>query len=62
MYQRKLNNSRVAGIVASIDARIANEPNVSFRDGKYYIFDGQHTVAARKRMNGGNDLLILCKV
>ena len=61
-YQRKLNNNRVARIIAGFDERIANEPKVSFRDGKYYIFDGQHTIAARKRMNGGNDLLILCKV
>ncbi len=61
-YQRRLNGSRVARIVASFDERIANEPKVSFRDGKYYIFDGQHTVAARKKMNSGNDLMILCKV
>ena len=61
-YQRRLNTERVACIVAEFDERIANEPKVSFRNGKYYIFDGQHTVAARKRMNGGNDLHILCKV
>ena len=41
---------------------IANEPKVSFRDGHYYVFDGQHTIVARKHMNGNNDLPILCKV
>ena len=35
---------------------------VSFRDGHYYVFDGQHTIVARKHMNGNNDLPILCKV
>ena len=61
-YQRKLNTERVARIVAGFDERIANEPKVSFRDGRYYVFDGQHTISARKHMNGGNDLPILCKV
>ncbi len=62
VYQRRLNTERVAGIVAEFDERIANEPKVSFRDGKYYIFDGQHTVVARKQLNGNKDLPILCKV
>lgn len=46
-YQRELNEGRVAKIVASFNELVANEPKVSFRDGRYYIFDGQHTVAAR---------------
>ncbi len=61
-YQRKLNVERVAKIVAAFDERITNEPKVSFRDGRYYIFDGQHTVAARIYRNGGKNLLIRCKV
>ena len=61
-YQRKLNTERVAKIVAGFNERIANEPKVSFRDGHYYVFDGQHTIVARKHMNGNNDLPILCKV
>ena len=51
-YQRKLNTERVAKIVAGFNERIANEPKVSFRDGHYYVFDGQHTIVARKHMNG----------
>ncbi len=61
-YQRRLNTDRVARIVAGFDERIANEPKVSYRDGRYYVFDGQHTVLARKQMNGNVDLPILCKV
>ena len=61
-YQRRLNTERVAKIVTGFNERIANEPKVSFRDGHYYVFDGQHTIVARRHMNGNNDLPILCKV
>ena len=61
-YQRRLNTERVAKIAAGFNERISNEPKVSFRDGHYYVFDGQHTISARKHLNGGNDLPILCKV
>ena len=61
-YQRRLNTDRVAMIVSRFDERIANEPKVSYRDGRYFVFDGQHTVSARKQMNGNADLPILCKV
>lgn len=61
-YQRRLNTERVAKIAAGFNESIANEPKVSFRDGHYYVFDGQHTIQARKHLNGGNELPILCKV
>ncbi len=62
LYQRGLNNHRVREIAANFDECIANEPKVSTRDGKFYVFDGQHTIEARKVRNGGQDLPILCKV
>ncbi len=61
-YQRTLNEDRVRKIAAEFDERIANEPKVSSRSGCYYVFDGQHTIAARKFLNGGRDLPIRCKV
>lgn len=61
-YQRTLNEDRVRKIAAEFDERIANEPKVSSRGGCYYVFDGQHTIAARKFLNGGRDLPIRCKV
>ena len=39
-----------------------NAPKVSYRDGHYYVFDGQHTIAARKLLNNNCDLNIVCKV
>lgn len=61
-YQRDVNENRVAKIIANFNETVANEPKVSFRDGKYYVFDGQHTIAARIAMNGFEHLPILCKV
>ena len=61
-YQRGLNPERTARIAAGFDERIANEPKVSYRDNRYYVFDGQHVLAARILRNGGNPLPVLCKV
>lgn len=62
LYQRETDTDRVDTIVAHFDERIANEPKLSYRDGNYYVFDGQHTVMARIRRNGGKHLPVLCKV
>ena len=61
-YQRKIQKKKVDRIVAEFNERIANEPKLSYRDGIYYVFDGQHTIAARKQRNDGMDLDIVCKV
>ena len=61
-YQRHLNANRVKRIAAEFDERIANAPKISYRNGHYYVFDGQHTIAARKLRNNNCDLDILCKV
>lgn len=62
LYQRETDANRVDMIMANFDERIANEPKLSFRDGNYYVFDGQHTVLARIKRNNGVHLPILCKV
>jgi hypothetical protein len=46
-YQRELFSPSATEIAGKFDERIANEPKVSYRDGKYYVFDGQHTIGAR---------------
>lgn len=61
-YQRLLRMSKVAKIAANFSEYIANEPKVSYRDGRYFVFDGQNTIEARKTCNGGRDLPIRCKV
>lgn len=51
-YQRALHPARVARIAKEFDEQVANEPKISFRDGHYYVMDGQNTIAARKFLNG----------
>ena len=52
-YQRVLHVEKVAHIAENFSEYVANEPKVSFRDGRFYIFDGQNTVEARRTCNGG---------
>lgn len=59
-YQRDLTVSRVDKIAGDFDGDLFNEPKVSFRDGKYYVFDGQHTVRAWEKKF--EDKPIYCKV
>ena len=61
-YQRVLHVEKVAHIAENFSEYIANEPKVSYRDGRFYVFDGQNTVEARRTCNGGKDVTIRCKV
>lgn len=61
-YQRPVDPKRVKRIADHFDPDIANPIKVSLRDGKFYVFDGQHTMNARILMNGGEDLLVECIV
>ena len=61
-YQRELNIHRVRKIAARFDPRLLNPPKVSYRSGRYYVFDGQHTIAVLKLLNGGKDLMVRCIV
>lgn len=61
-YQRELEDPRVKRILKEFNPYLVNIIKVSFRDGKYWVFDGQHTVAALKARNNGKDLMVECKV
>lgn len=62
LYQRPLDQKRVAQIVKEWNGDLVNEPKVSYRDGQYWIFNGQHTTAAWQHLHCGMDKPILCKV
>ena len=62
VYQRDVYRKRVELIASHFNEYTANEPKVSFRNGKYYVVDGQHTIESRILCNGGKELPILCKV
>ena len=62
LYQRGVEHKRVELIARDFNEYIVNEPKVSFRNGRYYVMDGQHTIEGCILLNGGEDRPILCKV
>ncbi len=62
LYQRKLDDKRVGEIVREFNGDTFNEPKVSYRDGVYWVFDGQHSIAAWRQLHDGEDKLVTCKV
>ena len=60
--QRRLDMKRVDDIRGNYSPLIANPIKVSFRNGKYYIFDGMHTRTATVKMQGTDNFPIFCRV
>lgn len=61
LYQRNLDEKRVARMVKDYNPNLVNPPKVSFRNGKYWVFDGQHTIAMLRKVRGENKA-IECRV
>lgn len=61
-YQRPLNEAKIRLIIRDYDPQVVNPVKVSYRNGRYYVVDGQHTVAALERMNDGKPVDVQCKV
>ena len=61
-YQRPVDEKEVDRLIKEWDERLFDPLTVSFRDGKFNVVDGQHRVAALRRMNEGSDVLVACKV
>lgn len=62
-YQRQVDMNRVKRIVSNFNECLVNPIKVSKRaDGKYYVFDGQHTLSALILRNEGKPLMVDCKV
>ena len=62
LYQRPLEQRRVDQISKEWSGDLMNEPKVSYRDGTYWVFNGQHTTAAWRKIHNGKDEPIYCKV
>ena len=60
--QRSLKTSRVDRIVRKYNPLLVNPIKVSHREGKYYVFDGQHTLAALKQLGGSELKEVECRV
>lgn len=52
--QRELNEARVNKMAADFDLERLGNPTVSFRDGHYWVIDGQHRVEGLRRMGWGD--------
>lgn len=61
-YQRDIDQKRVSYIVSNYDPHKFGIIKVSFRDGKCYVYDGQHRIAAFKVLNGDQDGFVKCEV
>lgn len=61
-YQRDLDQKKIAVIVSNFNIHKFGIIKVSYRDGVYYVYDGQHRLAAIKTKNGGRDCLVECEV
>ena len=61
-YQRPVLERAVDKLVRAWDQRLLTPLVVSYRDGRYNLVDGQHRVCAMRKMNGGKDVSVLCKV
>lgn len=61
-YQRPVNMKEVDRLIREWDGRLLEPVAVSFRDGKFYVVDGQHRIAAMRKMNGGDGVMVSCKV
>lgn len=60
-YQREIDVARIKKITKNWDDDLVNAPKISLRDnGVYYVFNGQHTLAAWKKRYGNK--AIQCKV
>lgn len=62
LYQRTVDSHRVKQICDNFDPNLVNPVKVSYRDGKYWVIDGHHTMEAQIMHNGNRDLPVECKV
>lgn len=61
-YQRKINMKFVAECVKDFNPNKVDPVHVSYRDGKYYVIDGQHTVIILEAVNENKPVDIQCIV
>ena len=61
-YQRPVRQAHVNRLIRKWDPKDLTTIEVSYRDGKYNVVNGQHRLAAMRKMNGGEDLVARCLV
>lgn len=61
-YQRIINVNFVKECIENFDPNKIEPVHVSYRDGKYYVIDGQHTILILEGVNGNKSVDINCIV
>jgi len=61
-YQQPISEKKVENLVREWDDRLLTPLTVSFRDGKFNVVDGQHRIAAMRKMNNGENVMVPCLV
>ena len=61
-YQRGIRMSFVQKAITNFDPNEVDPVHVSYRDGKYYVIDGQHTILILEGVNGNKPVDIPCIV
>lgn len=61
-YQRRLNMHWAQWIADHFKPHLVEILQVSYRDGKYWVFDGQHTMTALKIKFHNDNLPVTCKI
>ena len=61
-YQRPVNELKIDRIIRNFNPQLVNPLKVSFREGQYWVYDGQHTLESHRKMKGNNDFMMACIV
>ncbi len=61
-YQRPVEEKDVDKLIRNWNRVVIEPLVVSFRDGRFNLVDGQHRICAMRKMNGGKDVMALCRI
>jgi len=61
-YQRRMNVAQIDRIVKEFNPLLVNAVKVSHRNGRFFVFDGAHTLAALRYIHEGKPFMVECKV
>ena len=61
-YNRFISKKQVSAIVDNFNPNLVNDLKVSYRDDKYWIFDGNHTLKALIQRAGKDNIYVKCRV
>ncbi len=59
-YQRRLWQQHIDKTALNFDVHQINPPKISFRDGQYFVINGQHTIEVIAKVTGSRDVPVWC--